>query len=176
MSSNNNYQNEDDSLQFMSQPFELKNKITTLQEKLPSILNDFKKYYVFFNKNPTYSEYQTIYENLTSNLNSITNDLLTITNDVEKNTTTISNDLLKINQLIEKEKKKNIKLKSIESNVKDNYNGSKIMIDEYKEIYNDNYIKNIFIFIGIIISVVVLIKVFSNKNTTSNVPNQLPSK
>ena len=176
MGSNNNYQTEDDSLQFMSQPFELQNKITTLQEKLPSILNDFKKYYVFFNKNPTYSEYQIIYENLTSNLNSITNELLTITNDVEKNKTTISNDLLKINQLIEKEKNKNIELKSIESNIKDNYNGSKIMIDEYKEIYNDNYIKNIFIFIGIIISVVVLIKVFSNKNTTSNVPNQLPSK
>jgi len=176
MGSNNNFQTEYDSLQFMSQPFELKNKITTRQEKLPSILNDFKKYYVFFNKNPTYNEYQTIYENLTSNLNSITNELLTITNDVEKNTTTISNDLLKINELIEKEKTKNIKLKSIESNIKDNYNGSKIMIDEYKEIYNENYIKNIFIFIGIIISGIVLTKVFSNKTTSSTISNQLPKK
>ena len=83
-------------------PSDLQNKITALQEKLPAVLDDFKKYYVFFNKNPTYSEYQTIYENLTSNLNSITNELLTITNDVEQNTITISNDLLKINQLIEK--------------------------------------------------------------------------
>jgi len=170
---NNNFQS-DDSFQGMSQPFELQNKITTLQEKLPSILDDFKKYYVFFNKNPTYSEYQKIYENLTSNLNSITNELLTITNDVEKNTKIVSDDLLKINELIEKEKNKNIELKSIESNINNNYNGSKIMINEYKEIYNENYIKNIFIFIGIIISGIVLTRVFSNKNTSAS--NQLPSK
>jgi hypothetical protein len=177
--SNNNLQTDDDSIQFMSQPFELKNKITTLQEKLPSILDDFKKYYVFFNKNPTYSEYQTIYENLKSNLNSITNELLTITNDVEKNTQIISNDLLKINELIEKEKVKNGQLKSIESNIENKYNGSKTMIDEYKEIYNENYIKNIFIFIGIIISGIVLTKVFSNKNISSTMPtisNKIPTK
>jgi hypothetical protein len=176
---NNNLQTDDDSIQFMSQPFELQNKITTLQEKVPSILDDFKKYYVFFNKNPTYSEYQKIYENLTNNLNSISNELLTITNDVEKNTQIISNDLLKINELIEKEKNKNIELKSIESNINNNYNGSKIMINEYKEIYNENYIKNIFIFIGIIISGIVLTKVFSNKNastTPSTISNQLPRK
>jgi hypothetical protein len=53
------------------------------------------------------------------------------------------------------------------------------MIDEYKEIYNENYIKNIFIFIGIIISGIVLTKVFSNKNastTPSAISNQLPRK
>ena len=27
-------------------------QINTLKEKLPSILDDFKKYYVFYNKNP----------------------------------------------------------------------------------------------------------------------------
>jgi hypothetical protein len=170
MGSNNNFQS-DNSFQDMTQPNELQNKITTLQEKLPSILDDFKKYYVFFNKNPTYSEYQTIYDNLTSNLNSITNELLTITNDVEKNTQIVSDDLLKINELIKKEKDKNIQLKSIESNINNNYNGSKIMINEYKQIYNENYIKNIFIFIGIIVSGIVLTKVFSNKNIPSNPPN-----
>jgi hypothetical protein len=105
--------------------------------------------------------------------------LLTITNDVEKNTQIISNDLLKINELIEKEKVKNGQLKSIESNIENKYNGSKTMIDEYKEIYNENYIKNIFIFIGIIISGIVLTKVFSNKNISSTIPtisNKIPTK
>jgi len=143
---------------------EFNNKIKTLQEKLPAILDDFKKYYVFFNKNPTYSEYQQIYENLKDNLNTISNELISITNDVEKNTKNIGEFLLKINQSIEKEKNKNIKLKSIESNINNSYNGSRVMINEYKEIYNSKYYNNIFMFIGIIISGATLVKVFANKN------------
>ena len=143
---------------------EFNNKIKTLQEKLPAILDDFKKYYVFFNKNPTYSEYQQIYENLKDNLNTISNELISITNDVEKNTKNIGEFLLKINQSIEKEKNKNIKLKSIESNINNSYNGSRVMINEYKEMYNSKYYNNIFMFIGIIISGATLVKVFANKN------------
>ena len=146
------------------QTIEFNNKIKTLQEKLPNILDDFKKYYVFFNKNPTYSEYQTIYENLKGNLNSIGNELLTITSDVEKNTKNIGEFLLKINQSIEKEKNKNIKLKSIESNINNSYNGSRVMINEYKEIYNLKYYNNILMFIGIIIRRTTLINVFANKS------------
>jgi len=146
------------------QTIEFNNKIKTLQEKLPTILDDFKKYYVFFNKNPTYSEYQTIYENLKGNLNSIGNELLSITSEVEKNTKDIGNFLLKINESIEKEKNKNIKLKSIESNINNSYNGSRVMINEYKEIYNLKYYNNILMFIGIIISGTTLIKVFGNKS------------
>jgi hypothetical protein len=146
------------------QTMEFKNKINTLQEKLPAILDDFKKYYVFFNKNPTYSEYQKIYENLKGNLNSISNELLTITSDVEQNTKNIGDFLLKINESIEKEKDKNSKLKSIESNINNSYNGSRVMINEYKETYNSKYYNNIFIFIGIIISTTALIKIFTNRN------------
>jgi hypothetical protein len=144
------------------------NKIKTLQEKLPAILDDFKKYYVFFNKNPTYNEYQTIYANLTNNINSIFNELSSIANDVITNSQNLGDDLLKINTLIEAEKTKFNKLKSIESSINNEYNGSKKMIDEYKQIYNENYIKNVLMFIGIIISGTALVKVFSNKNITTN--------
>jgi hypothetical protein len=156
--------NRDNLLDETVQTSDFNNKIRTLQEKLPAILDDFKKYYVFFNKNPTYSEYQKIYEDLKGNLNSISNELLTITSDVEKNTKNIGEFLLKINQSIEKEKNKNIKLKSIESNINDSYNGSRVMINEYKEIYNLKYYNNILMFIGIIISGTTLIKVFGNKS------------
>jgi hypothetical protein len=156
--------NRDNLLDETVQTSDFNNKIRTLQEKLPAILDDFEKYYVFFNKNPTYSEYEKIYENLKNNLNTISNELLTITNDVDKNTKNIGEFLLKINQSIEKEKNKNIKLKSIESNINNSYNGSQIMIDEYKEIYNSKYYNNIFMFIGIIISGTALVKVFTNGN------------
>ena len=156
--------NADNLLDETVETIEFNNKIKTLQEKLPTILDDFKKYYVFFNKNPTYSEYQTIYENLKGNLNSIGNELLSITSEIEKNTKDIGNFLLKINHSIEKEKNKNIKLKSIENSFNNSYNGSRVMINEYKEMYNTRYYNNIFMFIGIIVSGTALIKIFANKS------------
>ena len=144
--------------------------VKTLQEKLPAILDDFKKYYVFFNKNPTYSEYQTIFENIKGNLNSINSDLFKILNDIERNTNNISDNFTEVNKIIKDEKNKNTKLKYIYDKINNNLNGSRTMIDEYKQIYNEKYLNNVFIFIGIIVSGVILTKVFSkNNNTITNV-------
>ena len=166
----------DNLLQYIVKPSELKNKVTTLQEQLPPILDDFKKYYVFINKNPTFNEYQTIYANLTNNINSISTKLLTISKNVMKYLQSLNNGLFKLNGLIKIEKDKNIQFKSTQSSINNKYNGSKIMIDEYKKIYNENYIKNILMFVGIIISIIILIKVFRSNNTIiNNVTNNLPA-
>jgi CCR4-NOT transcriptional regulation complex NOT5 subunit len=145
------------------QPNELQNKVTILEERLPAVLDDFKKYYVFFNKNPTYSEYQNIYNNLQDNLNSINTELLEISNTTQKNSKNISDYLIKLNQSIEEEKKKNRRFKLLENKITNNYGDSKIMIDEYKQLYNDDYIKNVLIVFGILVSGITLFKVFSNK-------------
>jgi CCR4-NOT transcriptional regulation complex NOT5 subunit len=147
---------------------DLQNKINTIEEKLPAILDDFKKYYVFFNKNPTYNEYQQIYQNLKNELDSINGDLLKVLNELGTNTQKIGDSLLQVNILIEKEKAKNIALKAIENDVNNNYNGSTTMIDEYKQIYNENYFNNVFLFIGIIVGIIALIKVFSGKSNITS--------
>lgn len=145
--------------------------IKNIQEKLPAILDDFKKYYIFYNKNPTYTEYQTMFENLKGNLNSINSELFKITNSVEKDTQKFSNKFSELNKLITNEKNKNIKLKSVYDKINDNLHGSKIMIDEYKQIYNEKYVNNIFIFIGIIVNAIILTKIFSGKgNVNANLP------
>ena len=46
-------------------------KLETLQSQLPSILDDFSKYYVLFNKSPENPEYQQAFQNIKSNLNNI---------------------------------------------------------------------------------------------------------
>jgi SMC interacting uncharacterized protein involved in chromosome segregation len=146
----------------------LENKIKTLEEKLPAILDDFKKYYIFYNKTPTYNEYQTIFENLKSNLDSINSELFAISNQVENGSQFISNQLLKINNLIESEKSKNTKLKSKKHHLNNKYNGSKELINEYKQIYNNKYLRNIFLFVGIFIGVLLLYKFFSQPSTTTS--------
>jgi hypothetical protein len=54
------------------------------------------------------------------------------------------------------------------NNLKYDKNNMKIMIDEYKQIYNEKYVNNIFIFIGIIVSAIILAKVFSGKVNVNN--------
>jgi hypothetical protein len=146
-------------------------EIKTIQDKLPSVLDDFKKYYVFYNKNPTYTEYQTILENLKSDLNSMNSELFKISNNVEQNIKSISKNFNELNKLIQKEKAKNTRLMFVYNDFKKNYNGSKLMIDEYKQIYNEKFMNNCFIFIGIIVNGIVLAKIFASKgNTSVNIP------
>ena len=61
-------------------------KLETLKSQLPAILADFKKYYVFFNKNPEYPEYQNSFENIKGNMNKLSSDLFILSNDVQSST------------------------------------------------------------------------------------------
>jgi hypothetical protein len=154
---------------YTTQPSSYLNDIKILQGKLPAILDDFKKYYVFFNKNPTYSEYQSIYENLKSNMNSINNELLTIYQNVNNDSQNLSTALSNINKLIDFEKKRNQQLTSYSQNINNNYTGSEKMIDDYKKIYIKNFLKTILMFLGIVIEIIILIKIFGSKSNVNTV-------
>jgi hypothetical protein len=134
----------------LTKPQVFLSKINTLKEKLPSILDDFKKYYVFYNKNPEYSEYQQMFENIKANLQNINSELFMTTNNIEKDTENINDRLQKINALIAKEKMKNRQLKKRLGIVEKKYNGSDELISDYKEIYNLDYLTNFALFYGII--------------------------
>ena len=70
------------SIDDLTKPQVFLSQINTLKEKLPSILDDFKKYYVFYNKNPEYNEYQQIFENIKGNLQNINSELFITTNNI----------------------------------------------------------------------------------------------
>jgi hypothetical protein len=53
-----------DITQKLPKPSEFTNKLGTLQNQLPAILQDFQKYYVFYTKNPEYPEYQQMFQNI----------------------------------------------------------------------------------------------------------------
>ena len=126
-------------------------QINTLKEKLPSILDDFKKYYVFYNKNPEYNEYQQMFENIKSNLQNMNSELFITTNNIEKDTESINDRLQKINALIAKEKIKNKQLKKKLGYIEKQYNGSDELISDYKDIYNLDYLTNFALFFGVIL-------------------------
>ena len=144
----------------LTKPQVFLSKINVLKEKLPSILDDFKKYYVFYNKNPEYGEYQQMFENIKGNLQNINSELFMTSNNIEKDTENINDRLQKINALIAKEKIKNRQLKKRLGIVEKKYNGSDELISDYKEIYNLDYLTNYALFYGVILLGVMLASKF----------------
>ena len=105
-----------------------------------------------------------MFDNIKNNLQTISSDLFMIINNVESKTEEINHKLLIIDLEIKKEKDKNKKLKKQMGLVYNENNGSNEMIDDFKKMYNNNYLKNWALFIGIIISIILLMTF--NKSTS----------
>ena len=126
-------------------------RLETLQSQLPAVLEDFKKYYVLYNTDPDYSEYQTLFENIKNNLISINSDLFTLSNEVQTNIDSLNSGFLALNSVIEKEKEKNRKLKFDLGIAENENNAASEMIYDYKKMYETGYLRNWGLFISIFV-------------------------
>ncbi len=122
-----------------------------LNYKFYSILDEFKKYYIFFNKNPEVDEYQQMFSNIKDNIESINSKLFTINTNLQQTVDDINIKIQQINIEIQKEKTKNIELKNNVGIINNKRTSSGILIDNYKELYNNTYYFNISIVFGILI-------------------------
>ena len=128
-----------------------KEKLQTLNQQLPAILADFKKYYVFYNKNPEYPEYQTSFENIKGNMTKLSSDLFMLSNDVQSSTDELNKKLFALNVLIQKEKERNHELKASLGIVEHKNNAATELIYDYKNIYSEEYLRNWALFISILL-------------------------
>ncbi len=126
-------------------------KIEGIESKFFSALDDFKKYYVYYNKNPEVSEFQNFYENSKSQIRSISRDLVNVTKEINDEIDYLDEYMSKVNVSISKEREKNMKIKRLLANIKNTENGSEILIDDSKKEYNTQYYINIELVIGIFI-------------------------
>jgi len=152
---------ENDDLNGFSPASDFTNQLQTLQSQLPAILADYQKYYVFYNKNPESQEYQQMFQNIKSNLNNVNSQLFTLSNNVQTNIDNINQKLMTINSLIQKEKERNKKLKKNLGMVEPKNDTSTIMIDEYKEIYKSNYLRNWALFLSSLFVLYSISKIYS---------------
>ena len=139
-----------------------KEKLQTLNQQLPAILDDFKKYYVFFNKNPEYPEYQNSFENIKGNMNKLSSDLFMLSNDVQSATGELNKKLFALNVLIQEEKERNRKLKLSLGIVEHKNNAATELIYDYKNMYSEEYLRNWALFISILLIGVSISKIGKN--------------
>ena len=163
MYSQNNVLNVD-----FQQPKNFIEKVITLQQQMPHILDDFKKYFVLYNKDPNYPEYQNMFENVKSNLTTLSSSLFMVSNEIDSNTDKISDVFNRLDILIKKEKRTNIMLKRKLGIVEQKANSTDEMIDNYSEIYDIGYLRNWGLFISIFVAGLCISKVFKQQNMNIN--------
>jgi hypothetical protein len=146
-------------------PDEFLNKLNILKEQLPSILDDFKKYYVFYNKNPENNEYQQMFENIKTNLNSINSQLFMVKNNVQSKTDKVNKNMVQLNKLIQQDKKINADVKKkLRAIYEQNYSAFEL-ISDYNKMYEIEYLRNWALLLSIILVCFVVSRVFLSKKT-----------
>jgi uncharacterized coiled-coil DUF342 family protein len=136
-------------------------RLQTLQQQLPAILEDFKKYYVFYNKNPEYDDYRQMFENIKANVNKINSDLFVLSNEVLSNTDDLNTQLFELNDLIEQEKEKNRELKRKLGIVENKTAATDEMITNFRDIYESKYLRNWGLFGCIIVGGLIIKNIYT---------------
>jgi hypothetical protein len=159
--------------QLIGQSKQFNEKINSIKSQFFSALDDFKKYYVYYNKNPEVNEFQNYYVNSKSQLQGMSRDLFLTTNNIDKNIETLDQKMAVISAQLDDEKKLNKEMMELIASLENTQNGSEILIDDSKTKYNDQYWRNWEIFIGICIVSILLSKLFKNN---SNIHVITPAK
>ena len=153
-----------DEQQFMAQfikPEFFTERVKTLEQQLPPILDEFNTYFVLYNKTPNYPEYENIFNNIKQNLNSLGASLFMVSNDVDTNIDNINKAFKALDILINRERKRNRELKRRLGIVETEANSSKEMIHDYNEMYDDDYLRNWGLFLSTVVVGVSISKMFT---------------
>ena len=147
-------------------PTDLLSEIVILVETVPHLLDDYTKNYILYHKNPESNENASLFENIKSSLESTNSKLFLLNNTIEKGTQEINEKLILFNNQIQSKKKDNGKMKQILKSIDNRYNASDERIDDYTEMYKNQYFKNVTMLIGILLGGILLSKVFAKTTST----------
>ena len=157
------YSNENQLMNQFEKPEMFAQRIETLKEQLPSILDDFNKYFVLYSTDSSYPEFGTMFNNIKQNLNSLSASLFMVSNDVDANTDEINKTLKKLDVLITKERRQNRELRRKLGIIEEQNNSSKELIDNYNEMYDADYLRNWGLFLSTIVVGVSISKMFTRE-------------
>ena len=150
--------------QFMAQfvkPEFFTERVQTLQQQLPPILDEFNKYFVLYNKTPNYPEYENMFNNIKRNLNSLGASLFMLSNDVDANIDNINKAFKELDILINRERERNRELKRKLGIIESEVMSSEEMIYDYNQIYDEDYLRNWGLFLSTVVVGVSISKMFT---------------
>jgi hypothetical protein len=145
---------------------EFKEKLVSIKAQANAILDEYiKNYKICCDNNPnTYTTVcASVFESIKGNLEEVGTKFFTLSNDIQKNIDIINTKYIELDELIKVEKQTNENLKDRLGMVKNANNASNEMIQNYKELYNLDYLKNWGLFLSILIAALTIKKIFIQK-------------
>lgn len=146
-------------------------KINSIKSQFFSALDDFKKYYVYYNKNPEVNEFQNYYSNSKGQLQTLSRDIFVTTNDIDKQIEILEAAIKTMMELLKEEKALNDDLTKQLKDVENTHVSSEVLIDESKDTYNIQYYNNMNLIIGVVIVCILLIVIFRSNAASSSAPS-----
>jgi peptidoglycan hydrolase CwlO-like protein len=144
----------------MAESIDFGSKIETLKKQYPGYLDNFKEYYILTKQFPNDASYTRGYESSRADIQNATKSLFMINNNIQVEIEKLKATTNILNKNIANEKARNISLQKKYEDATGEVGGAKTMINDYKKIYVLQYISNVSIFLGVILSGVILTKTF----------------
>lgn len=142
---------------------ETNKKLQIIEEQLPHILEQYKKYFIFYNKNPEVAEYQQFYVQYKTQIEQLNSQLGRMSTDIQSNIQKVNKSVNKANFQIKDKKKEFAELIKNFEHYQDSLQGAEQMIDDYKTLYNKQYYKNVQLVVGILFIFLITGKLMSQK-------------
>ena len=151
MNNVNNMNNANNNINNLSTQ-EIYEKLIAYSEQYPILLDEYKKSYITYTKNPGFSEYEATYTSNKEALQHIHDNIASIETHLQQNIDRTNEKITIIDNEIKKEKESNTTLLSVFNQLSGSDNASSMMIENSKQQYNYQYMSNILLFIGIFIA------------------------
>lgn len=127
----------------------IKEQINTIKSTFDSVLDDYKKYYVFYHAHPEVNEYQNYYLQSKNQLNNLVKNLFEISKNINIKIDELSDETSDVYNSLKEERVNYENLSKKVNSLNGTKNGSEILIDDFKKSYNKQFYNNIELFMGI---------------------------
>lgn len=137
-------------------PSQYNNELNSLRERVDLVLNEFKKSLVLSKVYAGNDEYIQQFNNSEEKLKQFISSLFKVSVNIQNSVDDINKQLLEIDENIKREKEINRELSRKLEKSENKSTASKEMINDYKHIYNEVYLRNWAIGINILIGIIAI--------------------
>ncbi|MDA9072801.1 hypothetical protein N9K75_02900 [bacterium] len=134
------------------------NILQTSRSQIPSILSDFRKYYVMYHKNPEVDEFKNFFFESKQQLSTLNNSLFSIQTELETNIQKMETEMRNISEKIDKEKLRYGNAFTRQSQLTNANDGAEQLISDSQQLYNIQYMKNVELLVGVFFLLGLVIK------------------
>ena len=130
--------------------------MNTIDSSLESMLVDFVQKYSNYYNNPNNQTHQSNYNNLIANINTKIREMAQLSSSIYTENATLNSDIHTMNSNIRLKKETNRQLKHTLGMTDDQKTTAEELIDNYNDIYNASYTRNIGLLLSILASTYLL--------------------